>query len=229
MIYIKISYLNFKRNKAGQRDAKQSGATAGSAVHYRPMFGANDRLARSVPDARAIGDELAVRGVKLQLGASVHDPSDPMGKLIFNILATFAEFEADLIRSPAVQAQFLAGKKAWFLDRAQLVEPVGMDKAGFDILWGPVVTALPHPPRFVPAYGAQWSWNRLGVRSRPHVPDRGYAYLRGYSQRGHGQDRGDLPGRGRRAEGFWIPSSAQGLNATGEGRPDRPLGRPVAR
>src|SRR5437764_7214328 len=57
-----------------------------------------DRLARSVPDARAIGDDLAVRGVKLQLGASVHDPSDPMGKLFFNILATFAEFEADLIR-----------------------------------------------------------------------------------------------------------------------------------
>ena len=57
-----------------------------------------DRLARSVPDARAIGDELAARGVRLQLGANVHDPADPMGKLFFNILATFAEFEADLIR-----------------------------------------------------------------------------------------------------------------------------------
>jgi len=57
-----------------------------------------DRLARSVPDARAIGDELAGRGVKLQIGASVHDPTDPMGKLFFNILATFAEFEADLIK-----------------------------------------------------------------------------------------------------------------------------------
>ncbi|HRP46441.1 MAG TPA: recombinase family protein, partial [Trueperaceae bacterium] len=57
-----------------------------------------DRLARSVPDARAIGDGLAQRGVKLQIGASVHDPNDPMGKLFFNILATFAEFEADLIR-----------------------------------------------------------------------------------------------------------------------------------
>lgn len=57
-----------------------------------------DRLARSVPDARAIGDDLSARGVRLQIGASVHDPSDPMGKLFFNILATFAEFEADLIR-----------------------------------------------------------------------------------------------------------------------------------
>ena len=57
-----------------------------------------DRLARSVPDARAIADTLVARGVRLALGASVYDPADPMGKMFFNILATFAEFEADLIR-----------------------------------------------------------------------------------------------------------------------------------
>jgi len=57
-----------------------------------------DRLARSVPDARAIADELMARGAKLALGASVYDPTDPLGKMFFNILATFAEFEADLIR-----------------------------------------------------------------------------------------------------------------------------------
>src|SRR3954464_12886334 len=39
-----------------------------------------DRLARSVPDARAIADELVARGVKLALGSSVYDPADPMGK-----------------------------------------------------------------------------------------------------------------------------------------------------
>lgn len=57
-----------------------------------------DRLARSVPDAPAIADQLVARGVRLQLGTSVHDPHDPMGQMFFNILATFAEFEADLIR-----------------------------------------------------------------------------------------------------------------------------------
>jgi DNA invertase Pin-like site-specific DNA recombinase len=57
-----------------------------------------DRLARSVPDARAIGDSLAARGIKLSLGATVYDPTDPMGKCFFNILATFAEFEVDLLR-----------------------------------------------------------------------------------------------------------------------------------
>ena len=51
-----------------------------------------DRLARSVPDARDIGDSLIARGIKLSLGGSLYDPADPMGKMFFNILATFAEF-----------------------------------------------------------------------------------------------------------------------------------------
>ena len=58
-----------------------------------------DRLARSVPDARDIGDGLAARGIKLSLGGQVYDPTDPMGKMFFNILATFAEFEVDLLRT----------------------------------------------------------------------------------------------------------------------------------
>jgi len=85
-----------------------------------------DRLARSVPDARAIGDSLAARGVKLQLGASVHDPSDPMGKLFFTILATFAEFEADLIKLRTREGMAVArakgklrGKKPKLSDRQQ--------------------------------------------------------------------------------------------------------------
>ena len=46
----------------------------------------------------AIADALIARAVKLALGASVYDPADSMEKCSFNILATFAEFEADLIR-----------------------------------------------------------------------------------------------------------------------------------
>ena len=70
-----------------------------------------DRLARSVPDARAIGDNLAQRGVRLQIGASIHDPNDPMGKLFFNILATFAEFESDLIRMRTREGMAIARQK----------------------------------------------------------------------------------------------------------------------
>nr|WP_099456715.1 recombinase family protein [Pseudomonas amygdali] len=85
-----------------------------------------DRLARSVPDARAIGDELTARSVRLQIGTSVHDPSDPMGKLFFNILATFAEFESDLIRLRTREGMAIArakgklrGKKPKLSDRQQ--------------------------------------------------------------------------------------------------------------
>jgi DNA invertase Pin-like site-specific DNA recombinase len=42
-----------------------------------------DRLARSVPDARAIGDSLAAGGVRLWTGGTVYDPNDPMGKMFF--------------------------------------------------------------------------------------------------------------------------------------------------
>jgi DNA invertase Pin-like site-specific DNA recombinase len=56
-----------------------------------------DRLARSVPDARTIGDSLVARGVRLSLGGTIYDPTDPMGKCFFNNLATFAEFEVDLL------------------------------------------------------------------------------------------------------------------------------------
>ena len=70
-----------------------------------------DRLARSVPDARAIGDSLVARGVKLSLGGQLYDPTDPVGKMFFNILATFAEFEVDLLRMRTGEGMALARAK----------------------------------------------------------------------------------------------------------------------
>ena len=85
-----------------------------------------DRLARSVPDARAIADRLRERGVKLALGRALYDPGDPVGKLFFNILATFAEFEADLIRMRTREGMAIArargklrGKPPKLSDRQQ--------------------------------------------------------------------------------------------------------------
>ena len=57
-----------------------------------------DRLSRSVADAYDIAKELTARGVKLNLGGSMHDPTDPVGKLLFTALAMVAEFDADLAR-----------------------------------------------------------------------------------------------------------------------------------
>ena len=70
-----------------------------------------DRLARSVPDARAIGDDLAGRSIKLSVGGQVYDPADPMGKMFFNILATFAEFEVDLLRMRTREGMAVARAK----------------------------------------------------------------------------------------------------------------------
>ena len=70
-----------------------------------------DRLARSVPDARYIADALVERGVALALGHSRYNPTDPMGKMFFNILATFAEFEADLIRLRTREGMAIARAK----------------------------------------------------------------------------------------------------------------------
>lgn len=82
-----------------------------------------DRLARSVPDARAIGDDLAARGVALSLGASVYEPTDPMGKMFFNILATFAEFEVDLLRMRTREGMAVARAKGRLKGRAPKLSP----------------------------------------------------------------------------------------------------------
>ena len=49
--------------------------------------------------------------MKLALGRNIHDPTDPMGKMFFNILATFAEFEADLIRMRTREGMAVARAK----------------------------------------------------------------------------------------------------------------------
>ena len=55
-----------------------------------------DRLSRSVTDSHRIAERIAAAGAALQIDRSVHDPSTAMGKFFFSILATFAEFEADV-------------------------------------------------------------------------------------------------------------------------------------
>jgi len=70
-----------------------------------------DRLARSVPDARDIADSLIKRDVKLAIGESIYDPSDPIGKMFFNVLATFAEFESDLISLRTKEGMAIAKAK----------------------------------------------------------------------------------------------------------------------
>ena len=68
-----------------------------------------DRLARSLRDAKDIIDELTAKNVKLSIGGSVHDPHDPVGRLLFNVLAMVAEF--DLIRARTREGMQVAKAK----------------------------------------------------------------------------------------------------------------------
>lgn len=70
-----------------------------------------DRLARSLRDARDIADELTAKGVVLSLGGSLYDASDPVGRLLFNVLGMVAEFEADLIRMRTKEGMAVARAK----------------------------------------------------------------------------------------------------------------------
>lgn len=70
-----------------------------------------DRLAGSLTDARNIVDELTANGVTLSLGGSEHNPNDPVGRLLFNVLGMIAEFEADLIRMRTREGMAVARAK----------------------------------------------------------------------------------------------------------------------
>lgn len=70
-----------------------------------------DRLARSVPDARDILDDLTASEVRLNISGSVHDPTDPVGRLLFTVLSTIAEFETDLIRTRTREGMAVARAK----------------------------------------------------------------------------------------------------------------------
>src|ERR1022692_1239079 len=82
-----------------------------------------DRLARSLPDARAIAENLTERKVRLSLGASVYDPTDPVGRLLFNVLAMVAEFEADLIRSRTREGMRVAKAKGHLRGKQPKLNP----------------------------------------------------------------------------------------------------------
>ena len=95
-----------------------------------------DRLARSLPDARDIADELTRKGVALDLGGSVYDPLDPVGKLLFNVLGMVAEFEADLIRARTREGMAVAKAKGRLrgkqpkLSKAQEAHLVSLHQGG---------------------------------------------------------------------------------------------------
>jgi DNA invertase Pin-like site-specific DNA recombinase len=55
--------------------------------------------------------ELTAKSVRLSMPGSVHDPADPVGRLLFNVLAMVAEFECDLIRTRTREGMQVAKAK----------------------------------------------------------------------------------------------------------------------
>jgi DNA invertase Pin-like site-specific DNA recombinase len=91
-IYVDHGMTGANRARPGLREALAA-VRSGDTLVVTKL----DRLARSLRDARDIADELTAKGVALSLGGSRYDPTDPIGRLLFNVLGMVAEFERDLI------------------------------------------------------------------------------------------------------------------------------------
>lgn len=82
-----------------------------------------DRLARSIPDAQAIASEVRASNAKLSLGGQIHDPNDAFGKMFFNILALFAEFEVDLLSQRTKEGMAIARDKGKLKGKPPKLKP----------------------------------------------------------------------------------------------------------
>jgi len=105
-VYVDYGLTGTNRERPGLREALAACRTGDTLVVSKL-----DRLARSVPDARDIADELAARGVRLNIGGALHDPTDPIGRLLFTVLSMIAEFEADLARARTREGMAVARSK----------------------------------------------------------------------------------------------------------------------
>jgi DNA invertase Pin-like site-specific DNA recombinase len=105
-VYVDHGLTGTNRDRPGLREALAA-CRAGDTLVVTKL----DRLARSLPDARAIAEDLSKCKVRLSLGGSVYDPTDPVGRLLFNVLAMLAEFKADLIRSRTREGMRVAKAK----------------------------------------------------------------------------------------------------------------------
>ncbi len=82
-----------------------------------------DRLARALRDATDISEELTQREVRLNLGGAVYDPTDPVGRLLFNVLGMVAEFESDLIRARTREGMAVARVRGKLKGRKPKLSP----------------------------------------------------------------------------------------------------------
>ena len=109
-IYVDHGLTGTNRERPGLREALAA-CRAGDTLVVTKL----DRLARSLPDARAIADELTTRQISLSLGGSVYDPTDAVGRLMFN--AYWVCPYASGCRSQSVCTDMLVMHEIWWKRR----------------------------------------------------------------------------------------------------------------
>ncbi|WP_336251030.1 recombinase family protein [Stomatohabitans albus] len=110
------TFSGVDRDRPGLAQALASLRAGDTLVVYRL-----DRLGRSVRDLRDIADELTSEGVCLQIGQSVYDPADPVGKMLFTAMAMMAEFERDLISQRTREGMAIARRRGKLRGRQSLL------------------------------------------------------------------------------------------------------------
>jgi len=127
-VYVDHGLTGTNRDRPGLREALAACRTGDTLVVTKL-----DRLARSLPDARDIVDDLTGRGVRLSLGGSVHDPTDPVGRLLLNVLGMVAEFESDLARMRTREGMQVAKAKGRLRGKKPKLSPA--QEAHLVALW----------------------------------------------------------------------------------------------
>lgn len=117
-IYVDHGFTGRDRERPGLREALAA-CRPGDVLVVTKL----DRLARSLPDARDIAQEVMAAGAALSLAGSVYDPEDPIGRLLFNVLAMVAEFESDLIRARTREGMAIAKAKGRLRGKAPKLSP----------------------------------------------------------------------------------------------------------
>lgn len=117
-VYADHGFTGTNRARPGLREA-MAACREGDALVVTKL----DRLARSVPDARDIVDDLTARGVRLDVGGSIYDPNDPFGRLLFTVLSMIAEFEADLARARTREGMAVAKAKGRLRGKQPKLKP----------------------------------------------------------------------------------------------------------
>ncbi len=85
-VYVDHGLTGTNRERPGLREALAA-CRAGDTLVVTKL----DRLARSLPDARAIADELTARQVSLNLGGSVYDPRPGSSRRTRTVLSGVAQ------------------------------------------------------------------------------------------------------------------------------------------